>query len=164
MKRRTFLERMGLASAGAASTALASNPASLFTSPVPADVVKQLKTGRDEATFKIQLIEIKDGRRCVPEDHDVQDLTLRGNVDQPQPNEVFHGDETSFYVNRSMTAIGVRVSGGEIGGRPWNAFAFFGSKVTLVAGNVLTVNYTLSVGDGDPMSPENINKPLRNLM
>lgn len=192
MKRRGFLGILG--ASGATAAAVAANPvgaaAKGFFSPVPKEVVDQVIDEDGIAHFQMQLIIINERGRPEAakwmvnqyhpksrEEFDGVDplkvkqvneackpLLLRGNVERPGAGAILQGDPVSFDAPHACTVKGVRVFGGQVAGRPWNAFADFAASPSLCAGNVLTVNYTLSIGDGDSMSPENIDKPLRDLI
>lgn len=167
MKRRSFLQGLGLAGGVAAVETVKASTSlgSMFTANVPAKVVEQVAVN-GEAHFQLQLIErVESRRQAIKETWATQPIILRGNVDAPNPNEDLVGDKVLFDVSRYCTVEGVRIFGGKLaGGRPWNNFAWFAAAPTLVAGNVLTVSYTLTIGQGDPMSAENRDRPLRELV
>lgn len=160
--RRKFVG--GLAAAGAVAATV--NPisalaGSTFNTSVPAELRKGLADG--STIMRVSLVENVSGRRHPCNDHATLDLVLHGNSETPGAGSELVADRVSWEITRAMIIDGIRIFGGEIGGRPYQNFAWFRVAPKLENGNTLTVGYTLSF-HSDIMDEENRDRPFRDLI
>lgn len=161
-ERRKFIG--GLAAAGA--VAATANPisalaGSTFNTAVPAELRKGLADG--STIMRVSLVENVSGQRQPCRDHATLDLVLHGNSETPGAGSELVADRVSWEITRAMVIDGIRIFGGEIGGRPYQNFAWFRVAPKLENGNTLTVGYTVSFYS-DIMSEENRDRTLRDLI
>jgi len=128
-------------------------------------VPEELKKGLTDGTtiMQVSLVELVKGRRTPVRDHPTLDMVLHGNSATPGNGEELTSDELKWAATRAMTIDGIRIFGGNVGGRPYQNFAWFVAAPALMAGNTLTARYALSF-NMDIMSEEHRDKPLRDLV
>lgn len=152
MKRRSFLEALGVSGAAAAAAAanLAANPASIFAEH-PVIPLAKMRDIADNGGFKICLIEKVGDRFTVAKDCLTLDLVWADDVDldNVKVGDVLGSKPMSWEVSRRITIPGVRVFGGQIAGQSFSRFAFFRNEVHLNPHDSVKINYYVEVVDQD---------------